>query len=125
MMLTQTELQYFKARVGEMLDEISRATDDAAANDMGTVMLDQACVGRLSRMDALQQQAMAAGWKETLQRENRRLLAAWTRLGEGSFGVCCQCDEPIPKDRLEADLGAPFCADCQEEIEVGRPSARL
>lgn len=124
MMLTQTELQYFKARVGEMLDEISRATDDAAANDMGTVMLDQACVGRLSRMDALQQQAMAAGWKETLQREKRRLLAAWTRLGEGAFGVCCRCNEPIPKDRLEADPGAPFCADCQEDIEEDRTAAR-
>ncbi|MFN3544166.1 MAG: TraR/DksA family transcriptional regulator [Thiobacillus sp.] len=124
MKLTPTELDHFKTRVGEMLDEISRATAAAAANDMGTVILDQACVGRLSRMDALQQQAMAAGWQETLVRENRRLLAAWTRLVEGGYGVCCRCDEPIPKDRLEADPGAPFCAECQEALEADRASAR-
>lgn len=123
-MLTRTELQYFRDRVSALLDEITRAADDATANDMGTVMLDQACVGRLSRIDALQQQAMAAGWKETLQREHRRLLATWTRLREGSFGVCCKCEEPIPKNRLEADPGAPFCADCQGEMEAGRASPR-
>lgn len=123
-MLTETELQHFKVRVGEMLDEVSRAADNATDNDTGTVMLDQTSVGRLSRMDALQQQAMAAGWKETLLREQRRLLAAWTRLSEGSFGVCCRCNEPISKERLKADPGAPFCADCQEGIEEDRKITR-
>jgi DnaK suppressor protein len=118
--LTQADRQYFKLRVDEMLNDVRRALEMAAANDSGTVILDQSSVGRLSRMDALQQQAMAAGWKETLLREQRRLEAARARLEEGSFGVCCRCGEPIPRDRLEADLGTPFCADCQAEIEAGQ-----
>jgi DnaK suppressor protein len=118
--LTQADRQYFKLRVDEMLNDVRRALEMAAANDNGTVILDQSSVGRLSRMDALQQQAMAAGWKETLLREQRRLEAARARLEEGSFGVCCRCGEPIPRDRLEADLGTPFCADCQAEIEAGQ-----
>lgn len=121
-MLTHEELAYFRQRLDTALNEAQRALDLAAANDTGTVILDQSSVGRLSRMDALQQQAMAAGWKETLQRENRRLMAAWDRLGEGSFGICCRCNEPIPRDRLEADLGVPFCTDCQTEIEEERAS---
>lgn len=119
-MLTQTDRQYFQIRVDETLDDVQRALEMAAANDSGTVILDQSSVGRLSRMDALQQQAMAAGWKETLLREKRRLEAARVRLGEGAFGVCCRCGEPIPRERLEADLGAPFCADCQAEIEASQ-----
>lgn len=123
-MLTSGELEHFRQRVEAALGDIRHALDVAAATDSGTVILDQSSVGRLSRMDALQQQAMAAGWKETLLRENRRLVAAWARLGDGSFGICCRCDEPIPKDRLEADPGAPFCADCQEEMEASRPSTK-
>jgi DnaK suppressor protein len=116
-MLTPEDLAYFRKRLESALEGVQHALDLAAANDTGTVILDQSSVGRLSRMDALQQQAMAAGWRETLLRENRRLVAAWARLGEGSFGICCRCNEPIPRDRLEADLGAPFCTDCQTEIE--------
>ena len=119
-MSTQADRQYFQDRVDETLNDVQRALDMAAANDTGTVILDQSSVGRLSRMDALQQQAMAAGRKETLLREKRRLEAARVRLGEGTFGVCCRCNEPIPRDRLEADMGAPFCADCQAEIEAGQ-----
>ncbi|PKL96873.1 MAG: molecular chaperone DnaK [Gammaproteobacteria bacterium HGW-Gammaproteobacteria-7] len=119
-MLTQADRQYFLVRVDATLNDVRRALEMAAANDSGTVILDQSSVGRLSRMDALQQQAMAAGWKETLLREQRRLEAARVRLDEGAFGACCQCGEPIPRDRLEADLGTPFCADCQAEIEAGQ-----
>lgn len=123
-MLTQADRQYFLVRVDETLNDVQRALDMATANDTGIVILDQSSVGRLSRMDALQQQAMAAGWKETLRREKRRLDAARIRLGEGSFGVCCRCNEPIPRDRLEVDMGAPFCADCQVEIEEDRNTTR-
>lgn len=123
-MLTQADRQYFLVRLDEALNDVQRALDLATANDTGTVILDQCSVGRLSRMDALQQQAMAAGWKETLRREKRRLEAARIRIGEGSFGVCCRCDEPIPRDRLEADPGTPFCAECQAEIEEGQSATR-
>lgn len=119
-MLTPGELEHFRQRVEAALGDVRHALDVAVATDTGTVILDQSSVGRLSRMDALQQQAMAAGWKETLLREQRRLEAARVRLGDGSFGICCRCNEPIPKDRLEADLGAPFCTDCQAEIEEER-----
>jgi len=88
-MLTHEETVHFQQRVDAALNDIRRALDMAAATDTGTVILDPSSVGRLSRMDALQQQAMAAGWKETLLREQRRLEAARIRLGEGSFGVCC------------------------------------
>lgn len=66
-MLTSGELEHFRQRVETALGDVQHSLDVAA--DTGTVILDQSSVGRLSRMDALQQQAMAAGWKETLLRE--------------------------------------------------------
>lgn len=119
-MLMNTEIKHYRVLVEGHLADVLGAMDDAAANDAGTVVLDQSRVGRLSRMDALQQQAMVLGLDEALQREKRRLEAALVRLDKGKFGICCHCGDPIPKERLKADLGAPFCTDCQEEIEESK-----
>ena len=85
----------------------------AANTNAGTVMLDQSSVGRLSRMDAMQQQAMASSQLAALQRRRTQLHAALKRLEGGTFGICCQCGEEIALLRLEGDPGTPFCADCQ------------
>ena len=114
--MTPEEIERFRALIETRLEEVSRAMGEASAN-AGAVMLDQSSVGRLSRMDALQQQAMASGLRPALQRERLRLAAARTRLGNGTFGVCCQCGAAIAMLRLENDPGAPFCAACQEDIE--------
>ncbi|MDX1592773.1 MAG: TraR/DksA C4-type zinc finger protein [Gammaproteobacteria bacterium] len=91
---------------------------DATASDAtGTVELDQARVGRLSRMDALQGQAMA---QETLRRhriERTRIEAALRRLDDGSYGACRECGEPIAAGRLEADPTATLCLACAEAAE--------
>ena len=91
---------------------------DATANEATeTVELDQARVGRLSRMDALQGQAMA---QETLRRhqvELRRIDAALRRVDDGSYGECLACGEPIVPGRLTADPTATHCLACAEAAE--------
>ncbi len=103
-------------RLGEITSLIARLRSEDAAN----VALDQTSVGRLSRMDALQQVAMSTGHQSALERESRRLEAALDRLNEGTFGVCCKCGEEIARSRLEIDLGTPFCAVCQFQVEGKR-----
>ena len=114
--MTPEEIEQFRALIETRLEEVSHAMGEASAN-AGTVMLDQSSVGRLSRMDAMQQQAMASGLRAALQRQKLRLAAARTRLENGSFGTCCQCGAAIALPRLQADPGTPFCADCQAERE--------
>ena len=78
------------------------------------VELDQTKVGRLSRMDALQHQAMA---KETERRRQQELVhidEALSRLENGTYGDCLECDEPIAKKRLAFDPSARLCIDCAE-----------
>ncbi|MFW6027781.1 MAG: TraR/DksA family transcriptional regulator [bacterium] len=97
-----------------LLDERAAllAADDATADDRAPVALDQQSVGRLSRMDALQLQAMA---KAQCQRRAQRLKlidAALSRIKNGEYGICTECDEDIPAKRLEVDPAFARCVDC-------------
>lgn len=85
-----------------------------------TVELDQTRQGRLSRMDALQGQAMAQAAERRRGHELQRLQAALTRLERGDFGECLECGEPIAEARLRADPGATLCLECASERESGQ-----
>ncbi|MDT8385868.1 MAG: TraR/DksA family transcriptional regulator [Gammaproteobacteria bacterium] len=85
---------------------------DARKASTATVVLDQTSVGRLSRMDALQQQAMAQSTRRRAELELRRIEAALHRCDDGSYGYCTDCDEPIDPRRLEFDPAATLCIAC-------------
>jgi DnaK suppressor protein len=84
-----------------------------------TVELDQTRVGRLSRMDAMQAQAMSI---ETGRRRRQKLLqidAALQRITEDEYGCCQECGEDISAARLEVDPTILLCIDCAEAKELG------
>lgn len=83
-----------------------------SAQDTDAVELDQSSMGRVSRNDALQQQAMALQMRARMQQRERKLEAALARVHAGSFGLCCECQEPIDLHRLNADLASVFCTEC-------------
>jgi DnaK suppressor protein len=95
------------------IDEALRQSQEA----MDPVKLDQTSVGRLSRMDALQQQATRVGLRDGLKRERRRVEAALARFGDGRYGICCACEIELSIERLRADPAAPFCMECEVEIQ--------
>ena len=82
---------------------------NANAEDAAPVELDQTQQGRLSRMDAIQQQAMAAETQWRRQRDVHLLDAALKRLDEGEYGYCVNCGEAIGTERLALDPATPFC----------------
>jgi len=90
------------------LDELRRISEEA----QGTVMLDQQSVGRLSRMDAMQQQAMAQAQDRARQKERVMIEAALTRIADGEYGYCVECGEEIPQKRLELNPAAALCVRC-------------
>lgn len=92
-------------------------TADAAAD---TVELDQTRVGRLSRMDALQQQAMSRENQRRRTLELRRIVEALSRVKEGEYGYCVECGDEIAENRLEIDPAAPLCIRCASEREAVR-----
>jgi len=76
------------------------------------VELDQQSVGRLSRMDAMQVQAMAMATEQRRQLRVRQIDAALKRIEDGEFGYCLGCGEPIPEKRLAIDPASPRCVRC-------------
>ena len=94
-----------------------RALQREAQLGCDTVELDQSCVGRLSRMDAMQSQAMnqAAQRRRTL--EIKRLEIALQRIDAGNYGHCESCDELISEGRLLLDPAADYCVQCAEKLE--------
>ena len=114
--MTDLDLAGMRDRLLKLREELESV---AATNDESSriVELDQTRVGRLSRMDALQAQAMA---KESGRRSEillQKIARALQRVESGDFGLCRSCDEPIPTKRLEFDPTALFCVQCAEKAE--------
>jgi DnaK suppressor protein len=82
-----------------------------------TVELDQTRTGRLSRMDALQRQAMAHATEQRRRMELRRIETALVRLDTGEYGECLECGEMIAAARLRLDPAATLCLACAEQAE--------
>lgn len=88
------------------------AADDATAEERAPVMLDQQSVGRLSRMDALQIQAMAKAQCARRAQRLKLIEAALGRMEGGEYGICVECGDDIPVKRLEVDPAFSRCVDC-------------
>lgn len=84
----------------------------ANADSRDTVELQQDSVGRLSRMDALQQQAMAQAQTRRRAQERARIKAALARLEDGEWGYCLTCGEEIAEARLRHDPSVAVCVGC-------------
>ena len=86
--------------------------EDQTRDNRKPVSLDQQSVGRLSRMDSLQVQAMDQAQQQARRRRIVRINAALERLDSGDFGYCVTCDEPIAEKRLNLDPSTPLCIKC-------------
>ena len=87
---------------------------EAGSEAAQPVELDQARVGRLSRMDALQGQAMSQEAGRRREQELARISMALKRLELGEYGECLNCGEDIAVGRLEIDPAATLCIRCAE-----------
>lgn len=89
-----------------------RDLSDMSAQARGAVELDQASVGRVSRIDAIQQQSMALASERSREQEQQRIKAALVRIGDGEYGYCIACGEVIPEARLRFDPSIATCVSC-------------
>lgn len=90
------------------LEEQDRLGRDGQA----VVELDQQAVGRLSRMDALQSQAMAKATQAQREIQVKALNAALKRMEDDDYGYCQDCGEDIPDARLKINPAVLKCMSC-------------
>jgi DnaK suppressor protein len=110
------DLEHYRRRLLELRRELveERREGDAASR---TVELDQSRFGRLSRMDALQAQAMSVAAQSRRTEHLHEIDAALARIDEGEYGDCVECGEEIASRRLDFDPAAALCIGCASKHE--------
>ncbi|MFN2328526.1 MAG: TraR/DksA family transcriptional regulator [Chromatocurvus sp.] len=114
--MNETEAAVFRKRLEQLRHELLD-TAESSREASQPVQLDQASVGRLSRMDAMQGQAMALESKRRRELLLRRVATALSRIDSGDYGYCLDCDEEIARPRLETDPAATLCIQCATKRE--------
>lgn len=104
------QLQHLELALEEQLQIGSDASD--------VVTLDQSKVGRVSRMDAMQQQQMALSTRSKSQQRLLKVKSALKAIESGEYGYCRRCDEIIGFPRLQAQPEAPLCIGCQNHSDT-------
>lgn len=108
---TVQDIAGIRAMLIERLAALKRA-DVRGQEGQAVVTLDQQAIGRLSRMDALQAQAMSKATQARRHAEAARIQAALRRMDEGEYGYCTDCGEGIAAARLAHDPATPKCIGC-------------
>lgn len=113
--LTPAQLLQLQSELLALQDELKclliKSSVSCAPVDLATP------IGRLSRMDAMQQQAMAQANRAGHQRRLLQVEAALQAQNQERYGECRRCEEPIGYPRLKVKPESPFCIDCQHEHE--------
>lgn len=113
--LSDKETRELEADLEALRAEL-RAFLDASADASRPVSVDEP-IGRLSRMDALQQQGMARANRTAAEQRLQRAEGALRRIAQDDYGTCLRCEEPVGFARLKVQPDAPFCLACQGRRE--------
>jgi len=112
--LTREQTQHLSELLQALRTKLEQQLTDAETAT-GVVILDQSSVGRVSRMDAMQQQSMAVSTRARAETSLRKVLKALKRMEIEDYGYCQACDKPIQFKRLQVQPEASHCLDCQDQ----------
>jgi DnaK suppressor protein len=113
--LTEEQIAELQIRLSALREELTALL---ASTREGTrpVGLDEP-IGRLTRMDAIQQQNMSAATRRQTDLRLRQVAQALGLVERGEYGLCRRCEDPIGYARLFARPESPYCLACQDEID--------
>ncbi len=114
--MKNTDQLKFKQLLEAQRDELM-ASQQLAQSSTETVELDQASVGRVSRMDAMQSQSMAVETTRLRQQQLRKISTALALIESGDYGFCTICDSEIDPRRLSIDPASAMCISCASKQE--------
>ena len=103
-------ISFFRKRLETLSKEVNGALN-ASKDSANVVELDTA-FGRLSRMDAMQNQQMALELRRRQENQLLRIKNALKRMDQGHYGLCGKCKQPIAEERLEISPDTVVCVRC-------------
>jgi DnaK suppressor protein len=115
--MDQAQIDQLRTRLITQQRELTEQLHNADATTK-PVTLDQQSVGRVSRIDAIQQQQMAIANQQQANDVLQRIELALARMDADNYGDCLDCGESIAHARLQAQPFAGLCIDCQSARET-------
>ena len=112
----ELNLEFYKQRLLAIRQDLGNVKE---INSQATqpVELDQTRMGRLSRMDAMQAQAISIASRNRREAQLQQVAAALVRIEKNDYGWCADCGERVDAKRLEFDPTVLFCIDCARKAE--------
>lgn len=111
--MNDTELEAYRQRLVELRASLL-AVGETAREASQVVELNQAAVGRLSRVDAMQAQQMAQETERRRHLQLQKIEGALRRIEADEFGYCYACGNEIDARRLQADPTNTRCTKCMQ-----------
>ncbi|HEX8693569.1 MAG TPA: TraR/DksA C4-type zinc finger protein [Longimicrobium sp.] len=109
--LPAEKLEAIRAELLRTLGKLERSLKISGEN--GKVRdLEQDTVGRLSRIDAIQNQGLTQNLEERERAQLRKVADALRRLEDGTYGACSSCGGSIPFERLLVFPETLACTAC-------------
>ena len=109
--MTRNELNRFQAILAARVAELERL----AGHRDGIIV--ERSADQLEEIQRASERALAVSNLDREFSQLRDARAALSRIEEGSFGTCQECDEDIHPKRLAAVPWATFCIRCQEAAD--------
>ena len=114
--LTVSQITELVKLLNQQKLDLQRLLENSQKNS-APVTLDQQSVGRVSRIDAIQQQQMAVANRDQDSVILKQINASLVRAENHEYGFCLECGEPIACARLQVQPYAENCVSCQSMIE--------
>ena len=117
MVLTGDQIQQLKELINSQLVDLKQQLI-LVEESSKTVELDQTMMGRVSRIDAIQQQKIAQAGLERDKLHCLQLTKALKLIGSEDYGYCFECDNEIGFSRLSIKPESIYCVSCQQNLEL-------
>lgn len=114
--LTEQQLKHYRQSLQALQAELQALLEKLSA-DAEAIRLDQSKLGRLSRVDAIQQNEMAKANRTSYLQRLARVAKALAALDDGEYGYCEVCGQLIDPRRLEIRPESLRCVSCQSASE--------
>ena len=108
--MTEEERQALKTNILKEI-ESTKSTIALLKEQMQPVEPNNA-IGRLSRMEAINERSVQKSSLEAAQIKIRKLQVALERVEDEDFQECQECGEDIPMPMLQLLPEIPFCVNC-------------
>lgn len=99
-----------KSSIMERIDQLQQELIDL--NEEAKPIAPENAIGRISRMDAINNKSVVEASIRTKEQTLRSLKAAANRVDDADFGICATCGKPIPEGRILLIPHARKCVTC-------------